>query len=67
MLADAWHKRLVRYYAYFGFKRVRQVGDSGLRDIPDRLVWGGVGMRMDANIETLLRRWSALPCETSMP
>ena len=33
-----------------------QVGDSGLRDLPDRLVWGGVGMRMDANIEHLLRR-----------
>lgn len=43
---DAWHKRLVKYYSYFGFQRVRAVGDNGLRDIPDLLVWGGVGMRM---------------------
>ncbi len=42
-MADAWHKRLVRYYSYFGFERVRAVGDSGLRDLPDLLVWGGVG------------------------
>ncbi len=57
--ADAWHKRLVRYYSYFGFMPVRAVGDSGLRDIPDLLVWGGVGQRMDANIEELLRRWTS--------
>ncbi|KAK9838153.1 hypothetical protein WJX81_004628 [Elliptochloris bilobata] len=56
---DAWHKRLVQYYSYFGFQRVRAVGDNGLRDLPDLLVWGGVGMRMDANIEALLRRWSS--------
>lgn len=42
-MADAWHKRLVRYYSYFGFQRVRAVGDNGLRDLPDLLVWGGVG------------------------
>ena len=57
--ADAWHKRLVRYYSYFGFMPVREVGDSGLRDIPDLLVWGGVGQRMDASIEELLRRWTS--------
>ena len=57
--ADAWHKRLVRYYSYFGFMPVREVGDSGLRDIPDLLVWGGVGQRMDANIEELLGRWTS--------
>ena len=56
--ADAWHKRLVRYYSFFGFTPVREVGDSGLRDIPDLLVWGGVGQRMDADIEELLRRWT---------
>lgn len=59
MNADAWHKRLVRYYSYFGFMPVREVGDSGLRDIPDLLVWGGVGQRMDASIEELLRRWTS--------
>ena len=36
----------MQYYSYFGFRRVRAVGDNGLRDLPDRLVWGGVGMRM---------------------
>ena len=55
--ADAWHKRLVQYYSYFGFRRVRAVGDNGLRDLPDRLVWGGVGMRM-----VRCRLWCLLWC-----
>ena len=56
--ADLWHKRLVSYYSRFGFKPVREVGDSGLRDLPDLLVWGGVGMRMDADIALMLKQWS---------
>lgn len=55
---DSWHERLLRYYSYFGFKRVRSVGDNGLRDIPDLLVWGGVGTRMDADVESMLRKWT---------
>lgn len=58
LVADAWHERLIRYYSFFGFKPVRRVGDSGLRDLPDLLVWGGVGTRMDADIPGMLRRWT---------
>jgi hypothetical protein len=65
--ADAWHRRLVRYYSFFGFRRVRAVGDSGLRDIPDLLAWGGVGMRMDADIEPLLTRCARACCRLSWP
>ena len=39
---------------------MREVGDSGLGDLPDLLVWGGVGTRMDANIETILDKWAAV-------
>lgn len=59
--ADSWHKRLVQYYSYFGFRRVRAVGDNGLRDLPDRLVWGGVGMRMVRR-----RLWCLFRCRTAL-
>ena len=42
----------------FGFKVIREVGGNGLRDLPDLLVWGGVGTRMNGDIEKMLRRWS---------
>lgn len=55
--ADQWHQRLVRHYAkLYGFGVVRVVTGT-LRDIPDMLIWGGVGTRMDADIESQLRRW----------
>jgi len=56
---DAWAKRLVRYYSYFGFKPMYEVGGRGLADVPDMLVWGGAGTRMDAEVEPMLARWSA--------
>ncbi len=57
--ADAWHARLVRYYAFFGFEPVVYVGNRGFfADLPHMLVWGGEGLRMDANVETMLRRWT---------
>uniref|UniRef100_A0A061RJP7 Uncharacterized protein n=1 Tax=Tetraselmis sp. GSL018 TaxID=582737 RepID=A0A061RJP7_9CHLO len=55
---DDWAKRLVRYYRYFGFQERYTVGGRGLADLPDLLVWGGVGTRMDADIEAMLRRWT---------
>ncbi|GAX79491.1 hypothetical protein CEUSTIGMA_g6932.t1 [Chlamydomonas eustigma] len=55
---DAWHARLVKYYSYFGFKPVRTVGGNGLSDLPHMLVWGGEGTRMDADINTMLRKWT---------
>ena len=49
----------MRYYTRLGFESVREVGDNGLSDFADLLVWGGVGTRMNAQIEPLLVRWSA--------
>lgn len=56
--ADEQHARLLRYYRFFGFKAVKTVGDGGLADLPDQVVWGGVGTRMDADTGFMLRRWS---------
>jgi len=52
------HARLVRYYSYFGFRPVLSVGGNGLADLPHLLVWGGEGMRMDADVGAMLARWS---------
>ena len=52
------HERLVRYYSRFGFAPVREVTGGSLSDLPHMLVWGGVGTRMDADIEDTLRRWT---------
>lgn len=51
------HARLVGYYQRFGFVAVRAVEGGSLGDLPHMLVWGGAGTRMDADIETMLRRW----------
>ncbi|KAF8073148.1 ASPSCR1 [Scenedesmus sp. PABB004] len=56
---DAWHERLVRYYAFFGFKPVRRVGGNGFfADLPHLLVWGGEGTRMDAAVDETLAKWT---------
>ena len=51
------HKRLVRYYRYSGFKVIKYVGED-IRDIPDRLVWGGCGTLMREDVDTLLSKWT---------
>ena len=51
---DETHRKLVLYYRRLGFKVVKEV-TGGLGDLPDMLVWGGVGTRMDANLEAFLR------------
>ena len=53
------HKRLVKYYSFFGFTPVKRVGDSGLADLPDQVAWGGVGTRMDVEVTFMLRKWSS--------
>lgn len=58
MHADEWHQRLVRYYRYFGFKPVHVVEGDSLEDLGHQLVWGGIGTRMDAEIPTMLRKWT---------
>lgn len=55
---DVYHLKLVRYYSRMGFRSVYEVTGNSLQDIPHRLIWGGVGTRMDASIEELLRKWS---------
>jgi hypothetical protein len=43
-----------------GFETVRVVGENGLRDIPDLLVWGGVGTRMNGDVDALLAKWGGV-------
>jgi len=56
--------KLVKYYGRLGFKTVRVVGDNGLKDLPDLLVWGGVGTRMDAQVDELLNKWGTVVKKT---
>lgn len=49
--------QLVRFYTRIGFKAVVEVTGSSLGDFAHMLVWGGVGTRMDANLEELLIKW----------
>lgn len=34
------------------------MGDNGLADLPDQVVWGGLGTRMDADPRAMLVKWS---------
>jgi hypothetical protein len=53
------HKRLVRFFKRAGFEKIRYVGDD-IRNIPDRLIWGGCGTLMMCDIENILKRWTRL-------
>ncbi|GMN37896.1 hypothetical protein TIFTF001_007194 [Ficus carica] len=55
--SDLYHHKLVRFYKRIGFKVVYEVTGSTLGDLPHMLVWGGVGTRMDADIEELMVKW----------
>ncbi|KAL3800130.1 hypothetical protein HJC23_001051 [Cyclotella cryptica] len=57
--AEFQHKRLVRYYKTAGFDEVRYVGEE-LKDIPDRLVWGGCGTLMTEKIDKILTKWTRI-------
>eukprot|EP00898_Chlorokybus_atmophyticus_P003662 jgi/Chlat1/4297/Chrsp29S04382 len=50
------HARLVRFYRRLGFSVDRVVEGGRLRDIPDMLVWGGMGTLMTASVADLLER-----------
>lgn len=54
---ELYHTKLVRFYTRIGFKSVHQVSGESLGDVGHMLVWGGVGTRMDADIEDLLVKW----------
>ena len=49
--------KLVKYYERLGFTPVRVVGQGAATDLPDLLVWGGVGTRMNGNLPALLAKW----------
>ncbi|KGN52753.1 hypothetical protein Csa_015419 [Cucumis sativus] len=55
--SDLYHSKLVRFYTRIGFKSMYEVSGSKLKDIGDMLVWGGIGTRMDAPIDSLLLKW----------
>lgn len=59
LLMSKWcdELQLVKFYKRLGFKEVYQVEGGSLRDLSDMLVWGGVGTRMDANIQDLMIKW----------
>jgi len=57
---NGYAEKLVRYYGRLGFETVRVVGDNGLSDLPDLLVWGGVGTRMNGDVEALLEKWGGV-------
>lgn len=56
-IADDGHARLVKYYSYFGFEPVAEVGGGEITDLPHMLVWGGAGTRMDADVRRMLAKW----------
>ncbi|GMH69155.1 hypothetical protein TL16_g12856 [Triparma laevis f. inornata] len=56
---DFQHKRLVRHWRRLGLKEVRYVGDE-VKDVPDRLVWGGRGMLMEGDTAGLLEKWKGV-------
>ncbi|KAI4375944.1 hypothetical protein MLD38_013755 [Melastoma candidum] len=55
--SDLYHSKLVRFYGRIGFEAVHEVTGGTMADLAHMLVWGGVGTRMDADIEDLLRKW----------
>ncbi|XP_017218363.1 uncharacterized protein LOC108195868 [Daucus carota subsp. sativus] len=55
--SDLYHKKLVKFYTRIGFKTVYEVTGSSMGDYTHMLVWGGVGTRMEANVEHLLVKW----------
>ncbi|CAM9148576.1 unnamed protein product [Chrysoparadoxa australica] len=56
---DQQYIRLVRYYKIGGFQEVREVTDD-ISSVPDRLVWGGCGLLMEAPIDVYMKRWTTL-------
>ncbi|KAI3712301.1 hypothetical protein L1987_70852 [Smallanthus sonchifolius] len=55
--SDIYHAKLVKFYRRIGFETVYEVTGSSMADLAHMLVWGGVGTRMDADVERLLLKW----------
>ena len=56
---DGQHRRLVRYFRRLGFVPSKELG-AALWDLPERLVWGGAGLLMQADCQVVLDRALAL-------
>jgi len=56
---DGQHRRLVRYFRRLGFVPSKELG-AALWDLPERLVWGGAGLLMQADCKVVLDRALAL-------
>lgn len=56
---DGQHRRLVRYFRRLGFVPYKELG-AALWDLPERLVWGGAGLLMQADCPVVLDRALAL-------
>ena len=56
---DGQHRRLVRYFRRLGFVPSKDLG-AALWDLPERLVWGGAGLVMQADCQVVLVRALAL-------
>jgi len=52
---DGRHRRLVRYFRRLGFVPSKELGGA-LWDLPERLVWGGAGLLMQADCQVVLDR-----------
>ena len=52
---DGQHRRLVRYFGRLGFGPSKELG-AALWDLPERLVWGGAGLLMQADCQVVLER-----------
>lgn len=57
MISPSFFSQLVRFYTRIGFKAVHEVTGSTMGDLAHMLVWGGVGTRMDADIDELMVKW----------
>lgn len=56
---DGQHRRLVRYFNRLGFVPSKELGAAPW-DLPERLVWGGAGLLMQADCPVVLDRALAL-------
>ena len=56
---DGQHRRLVRYFRRLGFMPSKELG-AALWDLPERLMWGGAGLLMQAECPVVLDRALAL-------
>jgi len=52
---DGQHRCLVRYFRRLGFGPSKELG-AALWDLPERLVWGGAGLLMQADCQVVLDR-----------